>query len=302
MIVIVNWNSGSLLDDCLLSVRRSTDIKIIVVDNGSSDDSDKVVSKYKNTILISKNENIGFAAACNEGAKFVTDDYILFLNPDAALYNNTIQKTIEFMNNSINHEYVVCGVRLVDESGKVQRGCARFRTPVNIFLTALGVTKIFPSFGYSMQEWDHLDSREVDHVIGAYYFIRNKTFIELGGFDERFFVYLEDLDLSKRIKQMGYKSYYLTETSAYHLGGGTSSKNKSGRLFYAARSNILYAKKHFNFLGFLTVLFTFFIIEPFTRSIFAVLRGSFSSFKDTWRGYLMLLLWVPRWLFNGVTR
>lgn len=302
MIVIVNWNSGNLLDECLASIRSTTEAAIIIVDNGSSDKSEFASIKYKNVKLISKHKNIGFAAACNEGAKLVNEEYILFLNPDAALYKNTIEKTIEFMNNPINYNYAVCGVRLVDKAGAVQRGCARFRSPVNILFTVFGITKIFPKLGYSMMEWDHSQSREVDHVIGAYYFMRNKIFTELGGFDERYFVYLEDIDLSLRISQMGFKSFYLADVSAYHLGAGTSSKNKSARIFYAARSNILYSKKHFNFLGFLIVLISFVIIEPITRSIFAIMRGSCSSFKEAWQGYGMLWCWLPLWWFKGVTR
>ncbi len=97
-----------------------------------------------------------------------------------------------------------------------------------------------------MLDWDHRQNREVDHAMGSFFLVRNILFKKLQGFDERYFVYLEDLDFSLRAKQAGFVSYYFTDAAAYHKGGGTSEQIKARRLFYSLHSRILYWYKHFN--------------------------------------------------------
>ena len=97
-----------------------------------------------------------------------------------------------------------------------------------------------------MREWNHEESREVDQVMGAFFLVRQKLFEEWGGFDERFFVYLEDVDFSSRARRVGWRSFYMAGVKAYHKGGGTSEQIKSTRLFYSLRSRILYSYKHFS--------------------------------------------------------
>lgn len=302
MIVVVNWNSGNLLTDCLSSIRNFTDLPIIVVDNASTDDSAQIACEFSNVRLIKSEENIGFAAACNLGAKYIDNEFLIFLNPDAAIYSDTLQKSLAFMSDPKNFQYGVCGVKLVDNNGIVQRGCARFRTPFSFFWNAIGFTRVFPRLGYAMTEWDHCQSRDVDHVIGAFYLIRKSLFDELNGFDERYFVYLEDLDLSLRVSRKGYKVFYLADAVAFHLGGGSSRNFKNRRIFYAARSSILYADKFFSRSGLYLVLFSLLIIEPITRSVLSLSRLSWSTFVETWSGYRMLWNWLPKWVFKGVTR
>jgi GT2 family glycosyltransferase len=304
-IVTVNWNAGAQLKNCVDSITKfgvGLVNKIIVVDNGSKDGSEALVEGMPNVTLIRTGENLGFGKACNLGAKHADSDYLLFLNPDAALFEGTLTKVVNFMQEPTNQTVGICGVQLIEESGKISRSCARFPTVTGFLARAVGLDRFVPRLGHFMAEWDHLADREVDHVIGAFYFVRRALFEELQGFDERFFVYLEDLDFSYRAHRAGWRSFYLADTQAFHAGGGTSNQVKARRLFYSLRSRLLYAFKYFSLPAALTVLATTILLEPLARSVLALARRSLSSLKETWSGYRMLWAWLPNWLFKNETR
>jgi GT2 family glycosyltransferase len=144
-----------------------------------------------------------------------------------------------------------------------------------------------------MAEWTHTESRDVEHVIGAFYLVRRSVFEALGGFDERFFVYLEDLDLSRRILQAGYRIRYLSGASALHVGGGTSDKIKARRLSYSLQSRILFAFKHFSALGAWSLLAGTFVLEPVIRLAYSIARTDFRAARDTAVAYRLLWSNLP---------
>jgi GT2 family glycosyltransferase len=193
----------------------------------------------------------------------------------------------------------VCGVQLKDEHGEISRSCTRFPTVTGLLAHTVGLDHFIPKLGHFMREWDHASDRSVDHVIGAFYLIRRDIFDQLLGFDERFFVYLEDLDLSRRVKTNGWRVEFLSSVQAYHKGGGTSDKVKAMRLFYSQRSKIIYSYKHFGFFGATLILLSTFLLEPFSRTAISILRGSLSSIKETWVAYGLLISWLPGWAFKG---
>ncbi|MDA3878360.1 MAG: glycosyltransferase family 2 protein [Halothiobacillus sp.] len=304
-IIIVNWNAGPQLKTCVDSIIQfGGDYveKIIVVDNGSVDGSETPVEAIPNVTLIRAGENLGFGQACNLGAKSADSDYLLFLNPDAALFEGTLTKVVNFMQEPANQAVGICGVQLIEESGQVSRSCSRFPAVSGFLAHAIGLDRIFPRLGHFMAEWDHLADRQVDHVMGAFFLVRRGVFEQLQGFDERFFVYLEDLDFSYRVHKAGWQSFYLADAQAFHSGGGTSNQIKARRLFYSLRSRLLYAFKHFSVPSALTVLFATLLIEPLARSVLALARRSLPGFKETWAGYFMLWAWLPKWLFKNETR
>ena len=292
-IVIVNWNAGYQLKECLESVlnyNKSEVSSIVVVDNGSTDGSADAVDGIPNVTVIRTGENLGFGAACNIGAKAGQSPYLLFLNPDTRLEAESLTVPLTFMEQSENQSVGICGIQLIDEQQNVSRTCARFPIIKRLISSALGLDKLprLKAAGVHMNDWDHLSSAEVDHVIGAFYLIRRKIFEQVSGFDERFFVYLEDLDLSKTVKNAGWSSWYLTEAKAFHAGGGTSRQVKVHRLFYSLRSRLLYGFKHFpTWQAWLLVLVTL-LIEPFTRSIWCLLSRDLVGVKHTWAAYRML--------------
>lgn len=298
-IVIVNWNSGAQLATAILSIAEYvTDIscEIVIVDNASTDQSldQALLVNLPETIRLStvlNDENKGFGYACNQGVRSCNGQYILFLNPDAFLLENLLP-LIDFMDDPSNRKIGICGVSLIDETGELQRSCSRFHSPFKSLIKSLGINRLFPNLGSAMLDWDHGEPRYVDQVIGAFYFIRRDVFESLGGFDEDFFVYYEELDLSLRAKNNGWKSFYLSSITAFHEGGGITSQVKAKRLFYSLRSELIYLKKHFGFWRTLMPFLAIILIEPLSRSVLSVLRFSFLDFKEVFQAYKLLYIWL----------
>jgi GT2 family glycosyltransferase len=304
-IIVVNWNAGRQLFDCISSIQTCGTpfvANTIVVDNGSTDGSANSVQNMLGVKVIFTGQNLGFGKACNLGAQHTKSEYLLFLNPDAALYSNTLPKALTFMQDPINAEVGICGVQLIDDLGHVSRSCSRLPTAMGFVCQAVGLDRLFPKLGHFMTEWGHDETIEVDQVIGAFFLVRRTVFEALQGFDEQFFVYFEEVDFSRRAREAGWRSVYLANAQAFHAGGGTSNQVKAKRLFYITRSRVLYAFKHFSFVGASLVLLTTLLIEPVSRAALALLRGSWSSFKEAWVGYAMLWKWLPQWVFKGSTR
>ena len=294
-IVIVNWNSGHLLQDCVESIlkNRGTLVSnIIVVDNNSDDVSINFLKELSDVHLIRAEKNLGFGRACNLGAMHSKSKYVLFLNPDARIYSSTLSKVVDFMNAEENSKIGICGVQLHNNQGKVARSSSRFPSFKHIFSHSVGLTKIFPSFGSAMKDWNHENTLVVDQVIGAFFFVRQCIFLDLKGFDEQFFVYFEEVDFSLRAKNLGWDSIFYADAQAFHVGGAISQQVKSKRLFYTLRSRIQYSYKHFSPLEVFGVLLSTLLIEPITRMVLSIANKSLISAKETLLAYLMLYKWM----------
>ena len=294
-IVVVNWNAGVQLAEVVSSITEHHNglvSSVTIVDNASTDNSldcsNQLQSLPCTPKIIRNSENRGFGKACNLGAQHVNSEYLLFLNPDASLYAGTLTGALDYMEDPANARVGICGVQLLDKTGHVSRSCARFPSALGLVAHAVGLDKFFPRLGHFMAEWNHGQTRLVDHVIGAFFLVRRELFEALHGFDERFFVYLEDLDFSYRACQKGWQSVYLANTQAFHAGGGTSNQIKARRLFYSLRSRLLYSFKHFSRLGALGVLLATLFLEPVSRAVLALLRLSWPGLKETWLAYGML--------------
>ena len=292
-IVIVNWNSGELLNNCLNSVEKSNLqgllINIIVVDNGSSDDSLRRISSNIKYNLIQKNENIGFAQACNIGLLQSSSKYILFLNPDTEVREDTFLKAVYKMEE--NNNISVLGVKYIDENGDIAPSCARFPKVRYYFYDIIGLSKICPKKYHHatiMSDMDFSKSAFVDEVSGAFFFCRRSVLDRVGGFDERFFVYYEELDLSYRIKKSGGLTYYDADNEIYHKGCGVSDQVKAKRLFYVLRSRIKYAFKNFNVVNAVVLFILTMFIEPFSRLLYLIISGRFSEIRELIGGYYYL--------------
>lgn len=212
-VAVVNWNSGKQLLDCVTSVLNSSvadKIEIVVVDNNSHDTSMLMIEHLDAVKKVYAGENLGFGKACNLASAELQTEFLLFLNPDACVCPETIEQVVNFMDSSQASKIGICGVQLLDESNQVARSCARLPTPASFFYQALGALKIskLQMLGSRMAEWDHQDSRIVGQLIGAFFFVRQKVFRGLGGFDEQYFVYFEEVDFSLRAEQAGWSSFY----------------------------------------------------------------------------------------------
>jgi len=300
-IVLVNWNSGSQLRDAMASIAANHGGlvgSVVVVDNKSSDDSlqDANFGNQEIPLDLVLNEcNRGFGAACNQGAADGRSEYILFLNPDTRLFPGSLSIPLEFMERNENSGIGIAGIQLIDSTGAVSRSCARFPSTPLLLAQALGLNKLpwLRAWSQHMGEWDHAHDREVDQVIGAFFLIRRSLFESLGGFDERFFVYFEEVDISYRARQAGWRSVYLADAQAFHAGGGASEKVKAHRLFYSLRSRLLYASKHFSFISYWTLVGATLLIEPISRAVFSLARSGLEDLRNTLRGYVMLWRALP---------
>jgi N-acetylglucosaminyl-diphospho-decaprenol L-rhamnosyltransferase len=295
-IIIVNWNAKKTLFKCLdsISVNRAIyQIHVVIVDNASSDSSVEMLENHKSELpltIIKNPENRGFAAACNQGARGSSADYLLFLNPDTILSQDSLTKPLTFLAKSNKASIGIVGIQLLDDSGMVSRTCTRFPMPGRFYVKMFALDRLFPKTfpSHFMTEWDHSESRDVDQVMGAFFLVRRSLFEELSGFDERFFLYFEELDFALRARKAGYRSYYFAEAQAYHKGGGTSEQVKATRLFYSLRSRMLYCYKHFEWTSATGVLLGTLFIEPFSRMVYAAIRLSGREMAETLKGYAML--------------
>ena len=300
-IVIVNWNTGPQLRDCLQSISLASpaSVQCVVVDNASVDGSAEGLEGLPLAVtLVQNHENKGFAFACNQGAKKGTAGYILFLNPDFRLFQDSLTKALLFLEQPQNEQVGILGIQLVDEKGVIQRNVARFPTPKSLFHQMLGFDRLWPRRfpSHFMTDWDHRESREVDQVTGAFFLVRRMVFEELKGFDERFFMYFEDLDFAYRAKRAGWKSYYLADAQAFHYGGGASDQVKARRLSYVLKSRVLYVAKHFGMPAAWGILLTSLGIEFWTRLGWSLINLSGQNFIETLRAYGMFVRTLPRLL------
>jgi GT2 family glycosyltransferase len=269
---------------------------VTVVDNASTDFSVENLGDLDLPLnIIRNNTNRGFAAACNQAAKSTKADYLLFLNPDTRLFADSLSKPLKFMENENNRNIGIVGIQLIDERGKVSRSCSYFPTPARLFVAMTGLnrlsSKVFP--GHFMSEWDHAQTMKVDQVMGAFFMTRRSVFESLGGFDELFFVYYEDVDFSWRAFKKGWETMYLVEAQAYHRGGGSSEKVKASRLFYFLRSRIQYGYKHFGCFTATLLLIGTILLEPLARLVFAACRRSVRDMLEILEAFGKLWVNLP---------
>lgn len=304
-IIIVNWNTGHSLKKCLESISKLSRnyynlSDVIIVDNASTDDSIELIECYlKPNIngnhqyevkLIRNSINEGFAKACNLGAKYSHSDFILFLNPDMILYENTLDTCFNYINNANIKKLGALGIKLLDEHGITLRTCSRFPKKRYFLAKCLGLNKIVKRWNAFMLEWDHKESRVVDEVIGAFFLVIRKQFEEMMGFDERFFVYYEEVDYCKRLKDKGYYVYYYADATAFHEGGASSSKVKDYRLYYELRSRYQYELKHYgNRSAYITrLLINLEFASRYLHLVFSHRRDEILSLK---KGFKMFKEW-----------
>ena len=251
-VIIVNYNVRHFLEQCLCSVQkaiRNINTEIIVVDNNSIDNSiGYLKSQFPGIRFLVNDTNLGFAKACNQGLQLSLGKYILFLNPDTIVPEKSLEDCISFFESHPDAGGV--GVRMIDIQNKFLKESKRgLPTPAASFYKLFGLSAIFPKAKtFSKYYEGHLPENEnnpVEVLSGACMMIRREVFEKINGFDERFFMYGEDIDLSIRIIQAGYKNYYLGTITVTHLKGGSTTYNfKYVQDFYGAMN--LFVKKHYS--------------------------------------------------------
>jgi O-antigen biosynthesis protein len=253
-VIIVNYNAKHFLEHCLYSVQKAiaqgtVDAEVIVVDNQSADHSiDYLKPAFPCVRFIHNSQNFGFSKACNQGLSFAHGEHILFLNPDTILPEDCFTRCLAFFDS--HPETAAIGVKMLDGRGRFLKESRRaFPSPLTSLFKLSGLAAAFPKsklfsryyLGYLDEDQDH----EVDVLAGAFMMVRRDILDRLGGFDEDFFMYGEDIDLSYRIQKLGYKNYYLAGVTIMHFKGESTRKGTLNyvRMFYRAMS--VFVTKHY---------------------------------------------------------
>ncbi|WP_165958135.1 glycosyltransferase family 2 protein [Segetibacter sp. 3557_3] len=251
-IIIVNFNVRYFLEQCLCAVQKAIeeiDAEVWIVDNASSDGSIEYLrNRFHFPIYLSNANNLGFSKANNLALHKARGEFILFLNPDTIIPEDCLLKCLAFM--CSHKEAGALGVRMVDGSGKFLPESKRsFPAPYTSLYKLLGLNAVFPKSKvfdrYALGYLDENKTHDVDVLAGAFMMVRQPLLLQLGGFDESFFMYGEDIDLSYRIQQAGYRNYYFADTTIIHFKGESTKKGTLNyvHIFYNAMS--IFVKKHY---------------------------------------------------------
>ncbi|MFN8261008.1 MAG: glycosyltransferase [Chitinophagales bacterium] len=250
-IVIVNYNVRYFLEQTISSVYKSSvhfDYEIFVVDNNSSDDSLKMMEqKFPEVKVIANIDNVGFSKANNQAIKLARGEFVLLLNPDTIIQEDTLQKCVDFM--GAHPKAGGLGVKMYDGAGNFLPESKRgFPSPMAAFAKMSGLAKVFPkskTFGqYHLSYLNREETHEIKVLSGAFMMLRKSVLDQVGLLDEDYFMYGEDIDLSYRIKQAGFENYYFAGTSIIHFKGESTKKGSLNyiRTFYNAM--IIFSDKH----------------------------------------------------------
>lgn len=251
-IIIVSWNSEERLRRSLKAIFSETsDLKfeVIVVDNASKDRSLQVAMNEFNGVRIIPNDtNRGFAAAVNQGIKVSSGRYVCLLNPDTEVKDRALEHMVEWMDRS--SDIGILGPHLINEDGSTQASVRRFPTGLDQALILMKLHLLFPDANalarYFMRGFDYSQSQDVDQVMGACFMIRREVIDQVGIFDETFFIWFEEVDYCKRVKdRSSYRVAYHAAAHVMHVGGDSFKKVPTGkkRRWYA-KSVRYYFRKH----------------------------------------------------------
>lgn len=252
-VIIVSYNVRHFLEQCLLSVRKASAgiaCEVFVVDNNSADGSCSMVAgEFPEVKLKMNRENRGFSAANNQALKEALGRYILLLNPDTIVEENTFRRCIEFMD--AHPDAGITGVKMIDGKGKYLPESKRgIPTPETAFYKMMGFTFLFPrseKFNrYYLGNLDNDVSSRVEILSGAFMFIRREAFLKAGYLDEQFFMHGEDIDFCYRVLKQGFNNYYFPGTSIIHYKGESTKKENLNVFIALHRAMIIFVRKHFS--------------------------------------------------------
>lgn len=302
-IVIVNYKSAAHTVKCVEAVHAvaredGVAVQVAVVNNGDDIlDFEAEVHRAGDAEIVTNPANLGFGAASNIGAQLGTAPFVLFLNPDALLHPGSLHAFTSFLNDPNNAEIGIAGPEIRDANGSVVPSCSRLPSRLDLVIRSIGF-HILPraGSGYPYMSLDeHAESHAVGQVMGAALMIRRSLYEQLHGFDERFFLYYEDVDISARAHDLGMQSYYLRDACVTHAGRISSSQDTGFSLALHIRSRLTYASLHYGRLYQFALLLVCALIEFPARLLQAMLGRSAVGARGVLRAYWLL----ARNLFSG---
>ncbi len=254
-VIIVSWNTKEILRECLESVYRETndiELEVILIDNASTDGSAEMVQQeFPQVVLICNSKNRGFAAANNQGIEVAKGRFVLLLNPDTVVLDRAIQKTIAFADEHPRAGAV--GIRNTHANGDLQKNCFRYASVLNLLISTFGLHRLFSRSKFFGRErmlwWDYADSRKVDVVAGCYMLVRKEVIDQIGGLDETYFMYGEEMDWCWRMQNAGWEVWFYCGATIIHYGGMSSAQNPAEMQCEAQRSLLYFIQKRQGKLG-----------------------------------------------------
>ncbi len=252
-IVIISWKMRDLLERCLKTIYNFTSdvsFEVIVIDNNSQDGTSEMVEKlFPQIKLIKNSENRGVAPARNQGIKETKGKYILILDADMELIDNSIKHLYDFMEK--NPDAGIVGCKLVDKDFNLQSSCKRFPTLLAFLFRRMewidAVRNSKTLRHHTMEDWDHNEISTVDYLIGACQFFRREVIEKIGMYDEKIFYGPEDIDFCLRIWKAGWKVYYYPFTKIIHHEQRITKKNLFSKISFKHIAGIIYLYRKYNF-------------------------------------------------------
>ena len=297
-IVIVNWNTGDFLRRCLRSIgpaaaRPDVDlVGVTVIDNASVDGSAVELGDLDLPLTVVCNRtNVGFAAACDQGAAKSESDYLLFLNPDTELDPEALALVTAFMDERGNQRVGICGAQVLHPDGAPAISCSRFPTPRMMFGKMTGLSRLLPRWfpEHHLRPEETRTSGFVDQVIGAFFFVRRPLFEALEGFDTKYFIYYEEVDFSLRAREHGFGSYFLREARVIHFESVSAGQAIDLRLYHSLHSRSLYVRRHWSCRQAVLLVVLTFAVELPARVLVGLVGGRMSEVRAVASTYRRLL-------------
>ena len=250
-VIVLNWNTADETLACLESIYSQVHrhaIEVIVADNASSDRSREVVpQRFPQATLVAHSTNLGFCAGNNRAVAASSGRYVLFLNSDTVVAKGALDSLVNFAD--ANPDVGIVGPKLLNLDGSLQYSCRRFPNLGAGFFRNTPLGRLLPqnrfTTDYLMSDWDHASVRDVDWVSGAALMIRREALEELGGFDESFYMYCEDVDLCYRAHQASWRVVYFPDAVIYHIIGRASNKVPTRMTYMFHRSMYRFYRKHY---------------------------------------------------------
>ena len=295
--IVVSYNTREMTLECLRALTADlagVPSEVWVVDNASSDGSaDAVAGEFPAVRLVRSERNLGFGAANNRAMREAAGEHFLLVNSDAFLRPGCARALLECLGR--HPEAAVAGPRIVRPDGSLQISCFRFPSPSRAVLENLFVASLFPHHPVlgDYRRWAHDAEREVDWVIGACMLVRRRAYEEVGGFDERFFMYAEETDWQKRMRDAGWTVRFTPAGEVVHLGGGSGRRSRQAvRAFHGSKEEFF--RKHYGGAGVLVNRTTSICGAACRIPLYALitlLKGGDAVSRDRCREWLDVLRW-----------
>jgi len=278
-IIIVSWNCRKYLKSCLKSIfqsKKDSSVEIFVVDNNSSDGTVEMVKKeFPKVQLIANNFNAGFAKANNQALKIAKGKYLLLLNPDTEVKADTLTKAVAYLND--HPKAGIMGCKILNPNGSLQNSVRRFPNLSSQILILLKFHNFFPDLEplkkYFAKDFNYHKEQEADQIMGAFFMIRKECLDEIGLFDEKFWLWFEEVDFCKRVKDKGWKVLYTPELEIIHAQGKSFAQIKAVKeQIIFNRSLLYYFRKHFSPIEYL-ILLLFYPLNLFLALIVEILES-----------------------------